>query len=79
MTRATDQSPRAGKRPIRILLVDDQRLFRQSLRHLLEEDSEIEVVGDAADGQEAVILATELIPDDPRTAATDQDPDALGA
>jgi DNA-binding NarL/FixJ family response regulator len=63
MTRAADQPLRAGKRPIRILLVDDQRLFRQSLRHLLEEDPEIEVVDDAADGQEAVVLATELIPD----------------
>jgi DNA-binding NarL/FixJ family response regulator len=63
MTRAADQPLRSGKHPIRILLVDDQRLFRQSLRHLLEEDPEIEVVGDAADGQEAVVLATELIPD----------------
>lgn len=48
---------------IRILLADDQRLFRQSLRLLLEQDSEIEVVGEAADGQEAVVLATELRPD----------------
>jgi len=63
MTRAAEQTLRAAKRPIRILLVDDQRLFRQSLRHLLEEDPEIEVVGDAADGQEAVVLATELVPD----------------
>ena len=47
---------------IRILLVDDQRLFRQSLKHLLEQDPQINVVGEAADGQEAVILATELQP-----------------
>ncbi|MBI3621149.1 MAG: response regulator transcription factor [Nitrospirae bacterium] len=63
MTRPADPGARAAKRPIRILLVDDQRLFRQSLRHLLEEDPEIEVVGDAGDGQEAVVLATELTPD----------------
>jgi len=63
MTRAANHTPQTAKRPIRILLVDDQRLFRQSLRHLLEEDPEIEVVGDAGDGQEAVVLATELTPD----------------
>ncbi|MEW6325286.1 MAG: response regulator transcription factor [Nitrospirota bacterium] len=49
--------------PIRILLVDDQRLFRQSLRHLLEQDPRIRVIGEAADGQEAVVQATELQPD----------------
>ena len=48
---------------IRILLVDDQRLFRQSLKHLLEQDRQIQVIGEAADGQEAVVLATELKPD----------------
>jgi DNA-binding NarL/FixJ family response regulator len=48
---------------IRILLVDDQRLFRQSLRLLLEQDPEIRVVAEAADGQEAVVLATEMRPD----------------
>jgi DNA-binding NarL/FixJ family response regulator len=49
--------------PIRILLVDDQRLFRQSLKLLLEQDPRIEVVGEGQDGQEAVVLATELAPD----------------
>jgi len=48
---------------IRLLLVDDQRLFRQSLRLLLEQDPEIEVVGEASDGQEAVVQATEVCPD----------------
>ncbi len=52
-----------SKPPIRILLVDDQRLFRQSLKHLLEQDPQIQVVGEAADGQEAVVQATELQPD----------------
>ncbi len=54
---------RKPKSPIRVLLVDDQRLFRQSLKLLLEQDTEIQVVGEAADGQEAVVLATEMNPD----------------
>jgi DNA-binding NarL/FixJ family response regulator len=49
--------------PIRILLVDDQRLFRQSLKLLLQQDPQIQVVGEAQDGQEAVVLATEMRPD----------------
>ncbi len=56
-------SSEAPQTPIRILLVDDQRLFRQSLKHLLEQDPQIQVVGEAADGQEAVVQATELQPD----------------
>jgi DNA-binding NarL/FixJ family response regulator len=48
---------------IQILLVDDQRLFRQSLKLLLEHDPDIQVVGESQDGQEAVVLATELRPD----------------
>jgi len=56
------QRPRVT-RTIRILLVDDQRLFRQSLKLLLEQDPQLSVVGEAADGQEAVVHATELKPD----------------
>lgn len=48
---------------IRILIVDDQRLFRQSLQLLLEQDPEIVVVGETGDGQEGVVLATEMNPD----------------
>lgn len=48
---------------IRILIVDDQRLFRQSIRLLLERDPAFEVVGEAADGEEAIILAGETNPD----------------
>ena len=60
-TEASLKRPHSSS-AIRILLVDDQRLFRQSLKHLLEQDPQIDVVGEAADGQEAVILATELQP-----------------
>lgn len=48
---------------IRILIADDQRLFRQSLKYLLEQEEEIEVVGEAADGQDAFTLAQEIHPD----------------
>ena len=49
--------------PIKLLIADDERLFRQSLRILLETGSDIRVVGDAANGQEAVNLARETKPD----------------
>lgn len=49
--------------PIRILIADDQRLFRQSLKYLLEQEGDIKVVGDAADGQDACITALEIHPD----------------
>ncbi len=48
--------------PIRILLVDDQRLMRDGLRTLLELESDLDVVGEASDGQEAVQAYAELKP-----------------
>lgn len=48
---------------IRVLLADDHTLFREGLRALLAEEKDIDVVGEAADGQEAVRKATELHPD----------------
>lgn len=48
---------------INVLVVDDQRLFRQRLASLLRQDPEIRVVGQAADGQEAFSVAVELRPD----------------
>ena len=49
--------------PIRILLVDDQELFRSGVAVTLDADPELEVVGQAADGREAVALAEQLQPD----------------
>jgi len=49
--------------PIRILLVDDQRLMRDGLRTLLELEDDIEVVGEAQNGQEALAAFAELAPD----------------
>ena len=49
--------------PIKLLIADDERLFRQSLKILLETGTDIEVVADAANGQEAVTGAQQQTPD----------------
>jgi len=49
--------------PIRILLADDQALFREGLRTLLSVMPDLEVIGEAGNGEEAVRLATTLHPD----------------
>lgn len=49
--------------PIRILLVDDQLLFRKGLRALLEDEEGMEVVGEAVDGLQAVDRARAAEPD----------------
>ena len=49
--------------PIRILLVDDQRLMREGLRILLELEPDLKVVGEAEDGQKAVEAYAEFQPD----------------
>jgi two-component system, NarL family, response regulator LiaR len=49
--------------PIRVLLVDDHAVVREGLRAFLELQEGIEVAGEAADGEEAVAVATSLRPD----------------
>jgi DNA-binding NarL/FixJ family response regulator len=49
--------------PIRLLIADDQRLFRQSLRIVLEHETDLKVIGEAGDGQEAYEQAKALRPD----------------
>ncbi|MGP4085231.1 response regulator [Streptomyces sp. KR55] len=48
---------------IRVLLADDQRLVRAGIRSILEDEEDIEVVAEAADGQEAISACRELQPD----------------
>jgi len=46
-----------------VLLVDDHPLFREGIRALLSAEPELEVVGEAADGEQAIELAGKLSPD----------------
>ena len=48
---------------LRILIVDDHPLFRKGMNGLLETIPEMEVIGEAATGQEAIAMAAELAPD----------------
>ena len=50
-------------KPTRIILADDHTVMRTGLRFLLERQSDFQVVGEAADGREAVELAEKLSPD----------------
>ncbi|MGH3440972.1 MAG: response regulator [Nitriliruptorales bacterium] len=53
----------AGEDPIRIVIADDHELFRRGLRMVLEDEEDIDVVGEAGDGEEAVTLVVDEVPD----------------
>ncbi len=55
--------PRAGTDPIRVLIADDHALFRRGLEMVLQGEPGLELVGQASDGQEAVQIAGEVVPD----------------
>jgi DNA-binding NarL/FixJ family response regulator len=56
-------APGRPDRPVKVLLADDQELVRTGFRLLLEVEEDIRVVGEAADGAEAVALARATRPD----------------
>ena len=49
--------------PIRVMIVDDHALFRRGLEMVLTDEDDIELVGEASDGAEAVENAAEVLPD----------------
>ncbi|MBR2865939.1 MAG: response regulator transcription factor [Elusimicrobiaceae bacterium] len=51
------------KKKVKVLIADDQTLFREGIKDVLTGEKWIEVVGEAADGMEAVALAKKLKPD----------------
>lgn len=52
-----------GSDRIRVLIADDHALYRRGLLTMLDTEDGIEVIGEAADGVEAVVRAEELLPD----------------
>ncbi|MBA5862452.1 MAG: PAS domain S-box protein [Nitrospira sp. CR1.1] len=60
---APPPSPKASSRNISILLVDDHAMVRQGLRSILNAYDNLTVVGEGADGQDAVMMARSLHPD----------------
>jgi DNA-binding NarL/FixJ family response regulator len=56
-------SEASGRRRIGVLIVDDQALVRTGFRMILEAEPDLEVVGEAADGEEAIALVGRLEPD----------------
>ncbi len=57
------EAPGKARRPIRILIADDHPIFRAGLRALLEAQPDMQVIGEAGNGQEAVARARQLQPD----------------
>ena len=65
MSASSLDAPRPGSsdEPIRVLVVDDHALFRRGLEMVLDQEADIQVVGEASDGSEAVAQAMDTTPD----------------
>ena len=64
--RVNDFGTPDGYRPttrVRVMIVDDHTIVREGLQTLLDEDPNIEIVGSAANGAQALMLAEQLLPD----------------
>ncbi|HEX9411128.1 MAG TPA: response regulator transcription factor [Actinomycetota bacterium] len=61
--RVRNDNPKNGNERLKVLVVDDHALFRRGLQMVLKSEGDIEVVGEAADGNEAVEKAQETMPD----------------
>jgi two-component system NarL family response regulator len=59
----TDSTSRSAGDKLKVLIVDDHALFRRGLQMVLRQEPDIDVVGEAADGNEAVAMAQESMPD----------------
>src|SRR5919198_2608182 len=60
---SSSRSDRGSDDRLRVLIVDDHALFRRGLQMVLRQEEDIDVVGEAGDGHEAVQKAQELMPD----------------
>jgi CHASE1-domain containing sensor protein/CheY-like chemotaxis protein/anti-sigma regulatory factor (Ser/Thr protein kinase) len=64
ITREQDSSRLGGAlRRLRVVLADDHAIVREGLRNLLRDEADMDIVGEAADGEEAVALTRKLRPD----------------
>ncbi|HET8769340.1 response regulator transcription factor [Phycicoccus sp. M110.8] len=61
MTEDPQAAPAAD--PIRVVIADDHVLYRRGLQMVVSQDDDIEIVGEAGDGKEAVDRTVELLPD----------------
>src|SRR5215208_1658838 len=56
-------SPEEVRGPTRLAIVDDHELARESLQNMLSDEIDIEIVGEAANGRQALLLCSRLRPD----------------
>ena len=63
MERTGEQERTGGNDPIRVVLADDHAQVREGLKEMLLTDGGIEVVGEAADGAQAIEVAGRVLPD----------------
>jgi len=62
-TKRRDQTETGTPEALRVMVVDDHALFRRGLQMVLEQEADLELVGEASDGAEAVQKAQSLMPD----------------